>query len=175
MGKFRSLATLALVFASPMGVAWADAGHTDKPDQHMSQTMQKKMPGMMGEGMLALPVMDGARGRSLFASKGCVVCHSVNGIGGEDAPALDASTMQPMMNPFEFAAKMWRGAEAMVAMQRNELGEPIDLTGQELADIIAFVHSRKEQAVFSKADVPEKILELIDHQGTDEHGHDNKE
>lgn len=175
MNKFRLMATLVFSLALPIDTAWSDAGHVDKPDQHMSQMMQNKMPGMIGEGMLALPVMDAARGRELFANKGCVVCHAVNGIGGEDAPRLDASTMKPMMDPFEFAAKMWRGAEAMVALQRDELGEPIELTGSELADIIAFVHSHKEQAAFSKADVPEKMMKLIGHGDTDEHGHDKKE
>ena len=75
--------------------------------------------GMMGQGMLRMPQMDPARGRKLFASKGCVACHSVNGIGGEHAPPLDATTMEPLMNPFEFAAKMWRGAEAMIYLQRD--------------------------------------------------------
>ena len=77
--------------------------------------------------------------------------------------------MPLMMNPFEFAAKMWRGAEAMVALQREELDETIELTGQELADIIAFVHSHKEQAIFSIADVPERMKKLMDHSGAGEH------
>lgn len=118
------------------------------------------MGDMMGPGLM-VPTMDPARGRQLFASKGCVVCHSVNGVGGEDAPPLDASTMALPMNPFEFAARMWRGAEAMVAMQREELGEPISLTGAELADIIAFVHDAEAQSQFSKEDIPERIKNLM--------------
>jgi len=59
---------------------------------------------------LVMPAMDANRGKHLFASKGCVVCHSINGVGGTDAPKLGASTMKPVMNPFEFFAKMWRGA-----------------------------------------------------------------
>ena len=101
------------------------------------------------------------------------MCHSINGIGGEDALKLDASTMHPMMNPFEFAARMWRGAEAMVAMQREELGEPIQLTGQELADLVAFTHSKKQQAKFTLEDVPEKIQKLIAHDMGDMQGHDD--
>jgi len=120
---------------------------------------------------LIVPSMDAARGRALFASKGCVVCHSVNGVGGQDAPALDASTMPAPMNPFEFAARMWQGAEAMVALQREELGAPIELTGQELADIIAFVHSTEEQKRLSEADFPPRIRDLLGHrQGGEEHG-----
>ncbi len=115
---------------------------------------------MMATGII-LPRMDAAAGRQLFAAKGCVLCHAINGIGGEDAPPLDAAHMEPMMNPFDFAAGMWRGSEAMVALQRDELGAPIELTGQELADITAFVHDPVEQARFSMADVPAPIAALM--------------
>lgn len=70
---------------------------------------------------LVMPSMDAVRGKQLFASKGCVVCHSINGVGGADAPRLDAATMPLPMNPFEFFARMWRGAVPMVIMQMNEL------------------------------------------------------
>jgi len=61
------------------------------------------------------------------------------------------------MNPFEFAARMWRGAPAMVAAQEDELGGQIEFTGQELADIIAFVHDSEEQKAFSAGDIPEGV------------------
>lgn len=115
---------------------------------------------MMSPGLM-MPQMDPENGRALFAAKGCVVCHSINGVGGKDAPMLDAEFMDAPMNPFEFAARMWRGAEVMVMMQRDELGEPIDLTGQELADIVAFVHDPTEQANFSQEDIPEHIANLM--------------
>ncbi len=147
------------------------------PDQQAHATTHGQMTGQgsgkTGKGMmmspgLMMPGMDAARGRKLFASKGCVVCHSINGIGGEDARPLDASTMTMPMNPFEFAARMWRGAEAMIALQREELGEPIQLTGQELADIIAFVHHAEEQKKFSKDDIPLRIRDLMGHKKGEE-------
>lgn len=119
---------------------------------------------MMSPGMM-MPSMDAANGRKLFAAKGCVVCHAVNGIGGEDAAALDASTMLGMTNPFDFVANMWRGAPAMIDMQREELGEQIEFTGQELADIIAFLHHEEEQRKFSDTDIPPKIKALMTHTG----------
>jgi cytochrome c len=141
-------------------------------------------PGMMsGEMMgnqpaagLLMPMMNPVRGRELFAGKGCVVCHSVNGVGGEDAAPLDASTMAMPMNPFEFAAPMWRGAEAMIYLQQEELGEQIEFTGAELADMIAFVHSTEEQQKFSEADIPPRIRDLMRHMEEEEpheeeHGH----
>jgi mono/diheme cytochrome c family protein len=102
--------------------------------------------------------MDPANGRKLFASKGCVVCHSVNGVGGKDAPPLDASTMVGMTNPFDFVANMWRGAGPMIQLQQEELGGQIEFTGQELSDIIAFLHDEEEQKKFSEADIPANIM-----------------
>ncbi|MFC2967966.1 c-type cytochrome [Acidimangrovimonas pyrenivorans] len=131
----------ALALAAPVGA-------------QQSGNMQGQ--GMMGPGLF-MPRMDPVAGRHLFASKGCVVCHSINGVGGTDAPKLDASTMKMPMDPFDFAAKMWHGAPAMIAMQNSELGAQIQFTGQELADIIAFVHSPAEQKKFSEADIPENI------------------
>lgn len=151
--SIATLLALGLVAATAQPVYATSHGQTgSQGSETMGHTMS---PGLM------MPSMDSARGRKLFASKGCVVCHAVNGVGGEDAPPLDASTMQLPMDPFEFAAKMWDGAEAMVALQREELGEPIALTGQELADIIAFVHHAEEQKKFSEADIPKKIKDAM--------------
>lgn len=118
---------------------------------------------------LAMPQMKAQRGRLLYAEKGCVVCHSVNGIGGEHAPMLDAEFMDETMNPFEFAARMWRGAGSMVALQEEELGGQIYLTGQELADIIAFTHDAEEQKLFSDHDIPDEIKVMMHHQSEDDH------
>lgn len=119
-----------------------------------------------GEGMLVapglvLPRMNPQNGKLLFASKGCVVCHQVNGIGGTDAASLDVKTMAPVMSPFDFFASMWLGAEPMINMQKNELGGQIELTGQDLADIVAFVHNRATQQTFSEKDIPENIKKLM--------------
>ncbi|MSU92123.1 c-type cytochrome [Rhodobacteraceae bacterium 2CG4] len=110
-----------------------------------------------------MPAMNSSEGRKLFASKGCVVCHSVNGVGGEDASMLDAEFMDIPMNPFEFAARMWRGAPAMIEAQEDELGYQIEFTGEELAAIIAFVHDPDEQAKFSEADIPDALKEMMEH------------
>lgn len=130
---------------------------------------QTPHPKTMHEGMIApgliMPSMNPKSGRKLFVSKGCVVCHAINGVGGEDASPLDFTTMSaPMMNPFNFAARMWRGAEAMIVLQREELGGQIELTGDELSDIIAFVHDIDEQKTFSEADIPPHIAKLIAHE-----------
>jgi hypothetical protein len=137
-----------------------------------------QMTEQMAEGLI-VPEMNAGRGRSLFAAKGRAVCHSINGVGGEHASMLDAATMDQDMNPFEFAARMWHGAAAMVALQEKELGGQIELSGQELADIIAFVHDAGEQKKFSQQDIPESVKAMMhrqveeDHHGEGEDDHHN--
>ena len=103
---------------------------------------------------------DAARGRTLFVSKGCVACHAINEVGGTSAPPLDAEGAPGEVDPLDFVARMWRGAEAMIFMQQQELGAQLDLTGRELADIIAFVHDPEERQKFSEADVPPTLRRM---------------
>ena len=93
---------------------------------------------------------DAARGRTLFVSKGCVVCHAINEVGGTSAPPLDPEFAPGEVDPLDFVARMWRGAEPMIFMQQQELGVQIDFTGQQLADIIAFVRDPRERRKFSE-------------------------
>jgi cytochrome c len=125
--------------------------------------MGQDTPMMPGMQRLMMPEMDPARGRKLFASKGCVACHAVNGVGGHDATPLDAHTMQNVMNPFDLAAKMWSMAPAMIYAQEEALGEQILFTGDELADIIAFIHHDEEQHHFSEADITPVVRKMMDH------------
>jgi len=112
--------------------------------------------------MLLLPMMDAQRGKLLFVSKGCVMCHSINGVGGTDAPKLDASTMPGPMNPLDFAAKMWNHSAGMVAMQIAELGGQVHFSGDELGDIIAFSHDEAVQRTFSKQDLPPSVRKKLE-------------
>lgn len=125
--------------------------------------MQGQMPMMPGMNRLMMPNMDPARGRKLFASKGCVACHAVNGVGGHDATPLDAHTMDRAMSPFDFAAKMWRMAPAMIYAQEEALGEQILFSGEEIADIIAFVHDDDQQHRFSEALITPRIGKMMNH------------
>ena len=116
-------------------------------------------PALAGEPVplaLVMPVPDAEKGRSLFGSKGCVVCHSVNGIGGEAGPALDTMRYDGEVDPLDFAARMWGGASAMAVLQEMEFGYQIDLTGKEIADLAAFVSSDDQRSAFSESDIPEE-------------------
>jgi len=149
--------------------------HSMPQGQQMLGNVQA-MPGMRN---MRMPEMDPKKGRKLFVTKGCVACHSINGIGGHDAAALDAHTMKPMMNPFDFAAKMWRMAPAMIYAQEEALGGQILFTGDELSDIVAFVHDPEEQHRFSEDDLTPEARHMMQehhHEGMgDDTHHDDDE
>ena len=107
------------------------------------------------------PSVDPARGRLLFVRKACVVCHSVNGIGGAMGPTLDADPGLWEVDVADFAARMWRGAGPMVWLQNYELGYQIDLTGEDIAHLAGFAADADEQALFAENQVPGRILELL--------------
>lgn len=136
-------------------------GHDFEVMEEMRPEQMALMIELMRDVGLVLPPMDPARGRELFVETGCVACHSVNGVGGDIGPAMDAAEMPAPMNVFEFAARMWRGAAAMTVMQEEELGGVIDLTGQDLADLIAFVHDAEEQTKLTESQIPERFRKML--------------
>jgi len=103
---------------------------------------------------------DPSAGRVSFVEQGCVMCHSVNGIGGKVAPALDAGE-ETLADPYDFAARVLSGAYAMSALQKAELGYAITLTGQELRDIAAFAGSPSAQSKLEYEDVPASMRQAF--------------
>ncbi len=160
----RNFVIMATILALP-GLAASAANHgravqtAHAKSAHLKPAARKAKPDVTRQ--LVMPMMNPARGRILFATKGCVACHAVNGIGGKGAPALDAKDMDRFMNPFDFAAKMWAGAPTMALLQEEVLGEQIQFTGDELADIIAFAHSVEGQRKFTLAEIPKRIVKLM--------------
>ena len=185
-----TLCALVLGFAMSVGgsskFAWSDAGHgqgssdqkemmeqmkkthSDHAHGHDFEAMENVSAedmmltiGLMRDIGLALPPMDSHRGRELFFDKGCIACHSVNGVGGMIGPSLNAADMPQPMNAFEFAARMWRGASAMTQMQEELMGEVISLSGQDLADLVAFTHDESVQSEVTAEQIPTRYHDLI--------------
>ena len=116
-----------------------------------------------GSPPLAIPNANAERGRHLFVMKGCVICHSVNGVGGKAAPALDAPPDNAVIDLLDFAARMWRGAFAMQELQSIEFGYRVELTGEEIGDLAAFAGDAAAQVEFSKDEIPDLLKDwLID-------------
>ena len=111
--------------------------------------------------VVAIPAIDAERGSRLFVTKGCVICHSINGVGGKAGPSLDASDETGVIDVFDFAARMWAGSFAMIELQGMELGYQLEISGEELAHIAGFVYDRKAQQRFRQSDVPDLIKDMI--------------
>ena len=108
-----------------------------------------------------MPLADPDRGRQLFVGKGCVVCHSVNGVGGQAGPPLDADPAETTVDMFDFIARMWRGAALMIVLQEMELGYQIELNGEELAHLASFAADAGAQRAFSEEDIPELVRDWM--------------
>lgn len=106
---------------------------------------------------VATPELNARRGRILFITNGCVICHQVNGVGGKAAPDLTAQGPATAVNPLEFSARIWQGAPAMTALQAVELGYVINLDAQDLADLAAFAASPDEQKLLTLESVGEEM------------------
>lgn len=138
-----------------------DHSHDFEVMERMTPEQRARMMALMHEIGVAMPPIDPARGRKVFVKKGCVACHSVNGVGGDLGPALDEAEMPRPMNAFEFAARMWRGAGPMVALQEQLFGAAIDLNGQDLADLVAFAHDAEEQAKLTADQIPDNVRAVM--------------
>jgi len=78
-------------------------------------------------------------GRLLFASKSCIECHAVAGVGGKVGPDLVERGVR--QSPIEFAATIWNKAPAMEAAMKTRGVTPPQLTPADMADIVAYLYS----------------------------------
>jgi mono/diheme cytochrome c family protein len=78
------------------------------------------------------------RGQRLFAEKRCFVCHQVGGRGGTVGPALGRRGHHVSLT--EFAALMWNHGPAMWQRMKARGIEVPRLTGQEMADLVAYLY-----------------------------------
>ena len=140
----RSLCFAALFTAAGCGGESPDASLSAAPESQQERVALKRVR-----------LADPDAGRALFVDKGCVICHAVNGTGGKAASPLDAGVGEPAVDPLEFAARMWRGAPAMIELQSTELGYAIDLTAAEIADLAAFAADRRAQRALTPETLPE--------------------
>lgn len=84
---------------------------------------------------------DAARGRQLFVSKGCSMCHSYEGRGGTDAPPLDSMKGElAATDVANMSGTIWNHVPTMKAGFAEE-GIPFPtFKSDEMADLIAYLH-----------------------------------
>jgi mono/diheme cytochrome c family protein len=90
-----------------------------------------------GENAQVLPGTP-AGGEALFHDKHCVSCHTVGGKGGNAGVELSRAHHVSLT---EFAGLMWNHGPAMWARMKGRGIEVPQLTGQEIADIVAYLYT----------------------------------
>jgi len=85
------------------------------------------------------PRASARRGANLVQDRGCTGCHAVRGKGGR--AAADFATSTVVGTPASVVASMWNDGPRMeAAVPKQGVALP-SLSGQELADISAFLNS----------------------------------
>jgi mono/diheme cytochrome c family protein len=79
------------------------------------------------------------RGEKLFSEKRCVVCHAVGGKGGKVGPDLGRRGHHVSLT--RFVALMWNHGPAMWARMKERGIDVPKLTGQEMADVLAYLYT----------------------------------
>jgi mono/diheme cytochrome c family protein len=77
-------------------------------------------------------------GETLFRGKQCAVCHTIGGKGGKVGPELGRAHHISLT---QFAGLMWNHAPAIWARMKERGIEVPQLTGQEMADIVAYLYT----------------------------------
>ena len=103
--------------------------------------------GHIGTGLPPHEFGDPVRGAALFESMGCAMCHSFAGEGGADAPPLDY--MRGHLSAREVAnmsGQIWNHVPGMLPHFKEE-GIPFPtFTGDQMADLVAYLHSEPGKA-----------------------------
>ena len=85
------------------------------------------------------PSQDPLAGARVFGAKGCVKCHSINGVGGKVGPDL-ARALKPR-SFYDVATAMWNHLPRMAdRMKQLGITRP-QLTSQEAGDLVGFLYT----------------------------------
>lgn len=80
------------------------------------------------------------RGRELFTAKRCEICHAIGGGGGRGGPDLGARGQDLIGSVSAVAGLMWNHSLGMSAEFRRRGLRRVTFSGQEMADVIAYLY-----------------------------------
>lgn len=93
----------------------------------------------------AVPVAaigNSVRGEQLWTAKSCVMCHSLGGKGGTDAPPLDYMQGDLSIEGIAgMSGAIWNHVPDMLPRFREEKIPFPSISPDEMADLIAYLHS----------------------------------
>ena len=135
-----ALAFGAAIVGFAAGREWGDNGP--------AAVVEGTPTGHIGRGLPPHEFGDPAVGARLFVSKGCADCHSYAGAGGTDAPPLDS--MSGHLSAREVAnmsGLIWNHLPVMLDHFKEEGIRYPTFAGDEMADLVAYLHSEDQAPV----------------------------
>lgn len=80
------------------------------------------------------------RGREQFSSKRCTECHAIAGVGGHGGPDLGRRGREFVGSISSLAGLMWNHSQGMSAELSRRSLPRVAFSGQEMADILAYLY-----------------------------------
>jgi cytochrome c2 len=80
------------------------------------------------------------RGQELFTAKRCTACHAIVGVGGSGGPDLGAQGRDLLGSVTAVAGLMWNHSQGMEVEFRRRGIPKVIFSGQEMADIVAYLY-----------------------------------
>ncbi len=100
------------------------------------------------------------RGQAVFTQRGCAACHAIGGRGGTVGPPLGRPGQHVSLT--RFTALMWNHGPGMWDKMRERGIEVPQLSGQDVADILAYLYSAH---YFDVATSPQRGQQLVRDKG----------
>jgi cytochrome c2 len=98
------------------------------------------------------------RGRDLFQTKRCIACHAIAGEGGHIGPDLGTRGRELVGSISSIAGLMWNHSQVMTAELARRAIPRATFSGQEMADIIAYLYFVNYATVYGSPDRGQRIF-----------------
>jgi cytochrome c2 len=98
------------------------------------------------------------RGHDLFETKRCITCHAIGGAGGHVGPDLGTRGRELVGSISSIAGLMWNHSQVMTAELTRRAIPRATFSGQEMADIIAYLYFVNYATVYGAPERGQKIF-----------------
>jgi cytochrome c2 len=98
------------------------------------------------------------RGHDLFETKRCVTCHAIGGVGGHVGPDLGTRGREMVGSISSIAGLMWNHSQVMTAELTRRAIPRATFSGQEMADIIAYLYFVNYATVYGAPERGQRIF-----------------